>query len=85
MFIDDRRGEEPTMFSEYVVRAIAEDHIERLRREAVADRLARVAVRTMAESRPQRTAAGRVLRSFNRTGARHAVALSSRQPQPCGC
>ena len=73
------------MFSEYVVRALVEDHVERLHRQAVADRLARVAVRTMAESRPRRTAAGRVLRTLNRTGAQHAVALSSRQPQPCGC
>lgn len=62
------------MFSDYVVRAVAEDHVERLRREAVADRLAHVAVRTPCEPRPQRTAAGRLLRS-----------IGAPQPQPCGC
>ena len=65
------------MFSDYVVRAVAQDHVERLRCEAVADRLARVAVRTPAERRPQRTAAGRLLRSLPLGGGP--------QPQPCSC
>ena len=73
------------MFSEYVVRALVEDHVERLHREAVAHRLARVAVRTMAEPRPRRTAAGRILRSLDPARARHAVSLPSGRPQPCGC
>jgi hypothetical protein len=74
MFVDVVDQREQAMFSEYVVRAVAQDHVERLRREAVADRLAHVAVRTPAERRPQRTAAGRLLRS-----------IGPRQPQPCSC
>jgi hypothetical protein len=85
MSFDDRRAEELSMFNEYVVRALVDDHVKRLQREAVAERLARVAVRAMSEARPQRTAVGRVLRSLDPARARHAVSLPSGRPQPCGC
>lgn len=72
------------MFSEYVVRAVVADHVQRLRAEAVLDQLARCArsarsvTRALIPAVPVRAGHGRRLRP-------HPIARSARQPQPCGC
>src|SRR5919112_683543 len=70
------------MFSEYVVRAVVADHVQRLRAEAVLDQLARCArsarsvTRTLSRALPVRAGHGRLLRQ-------HPLAPSAR-PQPSG-
>jgi hypothetical protein len=79
------------MFSEYVVRAVVADHVERLRGEAVLDELVRCArsasslrrvlTRTVsARAVSTRAEHGRLLQHLA-----HPFTRSAGQPQPCGC
>ena len=88
------------MFSEYVVRAVVAEHVEQLRREAVADRLVRSTDAARSHShrvisgrlagRPARTLAAALSLGTARPGGSvlpsgPALPDSAARPQPCGC
>jgi len=74
------------MFSDYVVRAVIADHVQRLRTEAVLHQFARCArsarsvQRALTRAVPARARHGRLLRQLA-----HPLPRSPRQPQPSGC
>jgi hypothetical protein len=70
------------MFSEYVVRAVVAEHVERLRAEAAADRLARS---TRSTSSAQPTPAAPASRGRLRLRLAHPLTGAPRHPQPDAC
>src|SRR3954447_4039954 len=84
------------MFSEYVVRAVVADHVERLRGEAVLDELVRCARsasslrRVLTRTVSARAVSARAVSARARDGPllqrlAHPLPRSAGQPQPCGC
>jgi hypothetical protein len=84
------------MFSEYVVRAVVADHVERLRGEAVLDELVRCARsasslrRVLTRTVSARAVSGRAVSGRAGHGRllqhlAHPLTRSDGQPQPCGC
>src|SRR3954447_13885523 len=79
------------MFSEYVVRAVVADHVERLRGEAVLDELVRCARSASSLRRVlTRPVSARAVSARARHGRllellAHPLTRSAGQPQPCGC
>jgi hypothetical protein len=74
------------MFSEYVVRAVVADHVDRLRGEAVLDELVRCARsarsvrRALTRAVSARAGHGRLVQQLA-----HPFTRSAGRPQPSGC